>query len=77
MALGGGHGLAITLSAVSRYAGSVTAIVSAADDGGSSGRLRADWAGPAPGDVRRCLLELAGAGPDRTSLGEGSRLQVP
>ena len=63
VALGGGHGLAITLSAVSRYAGRVTAIVSAADDGGSSGRLRADWPGPAPGDVRRCLLELAGTGP--------------
>jgi uncharacterized cofD-like protein len=63
VALGGGHGLAITLSAVSRYAGRVTAVVSAADDGGSSGRLRADWPGPAPGDVRRCLLELAGTGP--------------
>jgi uncharacterized cofD-like protein len=63
VALGGGHGLAITLSAVSRYASRVTAIVSAADDGGSSGRLRADWPGPAPGDVRRCLLELAGTGP--------------
>jgi uncharacterized cofD-like protein len=62
VALGGGHGLAITLSAVSRYAGRVTAIVSAADDGGSSGRLRASWPGPAPGDVRRCLLELAGTG---------------
>lgn len=63
VALGGGHGLAMTLSAVARYAGQVTAVVSAADDGGSSGRLRQWWQGPAPGDVRRCLLALAGAGP--------------
>ena len=35
-------------------------MVSGADDGGSSGRLRATWAGPAPGDVRRCLLALTG-----------------
>jgi uncharacterized cofD-like protein len=63
VALGGGHGLAVTLSAVSRYAGQVTAVVSVADDGGSSGRLRAWWGGPPPGDVRRCLLALAGDGP--------------
>jgi|GEM_PF-207152 len=63
VALGGGHGLAVTLSAISRYAGQVTAVVSVADDGGSSGRLRATWPGPAPGDVRRCLLALAGDEP--------------
>jgi uncharacterized cofD-like protein len=62
VALGGGHGLSITLSAVSRYASDLTAVVSAADDGGSSGRLREWWEGPAPGDVRRCLLALAGTG---------------
>ncbi|HUB70944.1 MAG TPA: gluconeogenesis factor YvcK family protein [Acidimicrobiales bacterium] len=65
VALGGGHGLAVTLSAVSRYAGSVTAVVSGADDGGSSGRLRAWWGGPAPGDVRRCLLAIAGDSPEQ------------
>jgi len=64
VALGGGHGLAMTLSAVSRYARDVTAVVSVADDGGSSGRLRAWWPGPAPGDVRRCLLALAGDSPE-------------
>ena len=63
VALGGGHGLAVTLNAVTRYAGQVTAVVSVADDGGSSGRLRAFWPGPAPGDVRRCLLSLAADGP--------------
>ena len=59
VALGGGHGLAATLQAARRYAGDVTAIVSVADDGGSSGRLRAAFGIPAPGDVRRCLVALA------------------
>ena len=58
-ALGGGHGLATTLQAVRRYAGQVTAVVSVADDGGSSGRLRQVAGIPAPGDLRRCLVALA------------------
>jgi uncharacterized cofD-like protein len=41
------------------YAGEITAIVSVADDGGSSGRLRRDLDVPAPGDLRRCLVALA------------------
>ena len=57
--LGGGHGLAVTLSAVRRYAGQITAVVSVADDGGSSGRIRKDFGLPAPGDIRRCLVALA------------------
>ncbi len=63
VALGGGHGLATTLSAAQRYASGLTAVVSVADDGGSSGRLREVWDGPAPGDVRRCLLALADGRP--------------
>lgn len=59
VALGGGHGTAATLRAVRRYAGEVTAIVSVADDGGSSGRLRQALGIPAPGDLRRCLVALA------------------
>jgi len=59
VALGGGHGLAATLQAVRRYADEITAIVSVADDGGSSGRLRADFNIPPPGDLRRCLVALA------------------
>ena len=62
VALGGGHGLSASLAAVRRYAGSVTAIVSVADDGGSSGRLRAALGIPAPGDLRRCLGALAEEG---------------
>jgi uncharacterized cofD-like protein len=59
VALGGGHGLSVTLRAVRRYAGSVTAVVSVADDGGSSGRLRQIFGIPAPGDLRRCLVAMA------------------
>ena len=59
VALGGGHGLAVALRAIREYAGSITAIVSVADDGGSSGRLRRDHGVAAPGDVRRCLVALA------------------
>jgi uncharacterized cofD-like protein len=59
VALGGGHGLATTLNSIRRYAGAVTAVVSVADDGGSSGRLRKVHGVPAPGDLRRCLVALA------------------
>jgi uncharacterized cofD-like protein len=59
VALGGGHGLATTLRAVRQYAGRVTAVVSVADDGGSSGRLRQIAGIPAPGDLRRCLVAMA------------------
>ncbi len=59
VALGGGHGLSATLRAARRYAGDVTAVVSVADDGGSSGRLRSAFGIPAPGDLRRCFVALA------------------
>jgi uncharacterized cofD-like protein len=59
VALGGGHGLATALRAIRRYAVDITAIVSVADDGGSTGRLRRDLGVLAPGDVRRCLVALA------------------
>ena len=63
VALGGGHGLSASLRAVRRYAGTVTAIVSVADDGGSSGALRELMPDlPAPGDVRKCLGALAEEG---------------
>ncbi|MDQ1375487.1 MAG: hypothetical protein QOJ09_2825 [Actinomycetota bacterium] len=59
VALGGGHGLAVSLRAARRYADDITAIVSVADDGGSSGRLRQALGIEAPGDLRRCLVALA------------------
>jgi uncharacterized cofD-like protein len=58
VAIGGGHGLSRSLGAICSYARCVTAVVSVADDGGSSGRLRESFAIPAPGDIRRCLLAL-------------------
>ncbi len=61
-ALGGGHGLAVALQAARRYASSITAVVSVADDGGSSGRLRRDMGVPAPGDLRKSLVALADDG---------------
>jgi uncharacterized cofD-like protein len=64
VALGGGHGLAVALRAAREYAGEIIAVVSVADDGGSSGRLRRarDREGDllAPGDLRKCLVALAG-----------------
>lgn len=57
--VGGGHGLAATLRAVRPWATTITAIVSVADDGGSSGRLRDDLGVLPPGDLRRCLSALA------------------
>lgn len=57
--LGGGHGQAALLAALCRVECEITAIVSVADDGGCSGRLRAELGMPPPGDVRRCLTTLA------------------
>lgn len=62
VAIGGGHGLSATLAAARAYAGSITAVVSVADDGGSSGRLREALGIPAPGDLRRCLVALGDPG---------------
>jgi uncharacterized cofD-like protein len=60
VAVGGGHGLAATIRAAARYAGHTTAVVSTADDGGSTGRLRSGIDMPAPGDLRRCIEAMAG-----------------
>ena len=56
-AIGGGTGQAAALEAIQTYAGAISALVSVADDGGSSGRLT-ELGIPPPGDVRRCLLAL-------------------
>ena len=59
VAVGGGHGLAASLRAARSYAGELTAVVSVADDGGSSGRLRAALGVVPPGDLRKCLGAMA------------------
>lgn len=58
VALGGGHGLFASLRALRRVTSDVTAIVTVADDGGSSGRLRAEFNILPPGDLRMALAAL-------------------
>jgi uncharacterized cofD-like protein len=77
VALGGGHGLATTLRAVRQYAGRVTAVVSVADDGGSSGRLRQIAGIPAPGDLRRCLVAMASDHPRSATWTEAFEYRFP
>jgi uncharacterized cofD-like protein len=57
--LGGGHGQATLLAALAGLECDLSAIVSIADDGGCSGRLREELRMPPPGDLRRCLASLA------------------
>ncbi|HET9289578.1 MAG TPA: uridine diphosphate-N-acetylglucosamine-binding protein YvcK [Actinomycetes bacterium] len=59
VALGGGHGLAVTLTALRLLGVEPTAVVAVADDGGSSGRLRRDLGLLPPGDLRKAMLALA------------------
>ncbi len=58
-AIGGGTGLSMLLAGLKQYTHNVTAIVTVADDGGSSGRLRDDLGMCAPGDIRNCINALA------------------
>ena len=58
VALGGGHGLSASLSALRRITDRITAIVTVADDGGSSGRLRTELGVLPPGDLRMALSAL-------------------
>jgi uncharacterized cofD-like protein len=59
VAFGGGHGLAASLAALREITSRVTAVVTVADDGGSSGRLRAEFGMLPPGDLRMALATLA------------------
>ncbi|CAM5694235.1 Gluconeogenesis factor [Streptomyces badius] len=60
VALGGGMGLSASLTALRRIAGDLTAVVTVADDGGSSGRLREELGVLPPGDLRKALAALCG-----------------
>lgn len=60
VAFGGGHGLYASLSALRRVTGELTAVVTVADDGGSSGRLRRELGVLPPGDLRMALAALCG-----------------
>lgn len=57
--IGGGHGLSTLLRGLKRYTNNITAIVTVADDGGSSGRLRESLGILPPGDIRNCLAALS------------------
>jgi uncharacterized cofD-like protein len=60
VAFGGGHGMHACLSALRRLTDHLTAIVTVADDGGSSGRIRQELGGLPPGDLRMALAALCG-----------------
>ena len=80
VAIGGGTGLSTLLRGLKDYTGNLSAIVTVADDGGSSGRLRRELGVPPPGDFRNCISALADAEPLMTRLfqyrfGEGSGLE--
>ena len=57
--IGGGHGLSHLIFGLKEYTANLTAIVTVADSGGSSGRLREEFNIVAPGDIRNCLVALA------------------
>ncbi len=59
--VGGGTGLSVLLSGLKEYTSNITAIVTVADDGGSSGRIRQQFDILPPGDIRNCLVALADA----------------
>ena len=63
VAIGGGTALSILLRGLKMYTRNITAVVTVADDGGSSGRLRTELAIPPPGDARNCLVALSDVEP--------------
>lgn len=66
--IGGGSGLSILLHGLKEFTSNITAIVTVADDGGSSGRLRSQFNIPPPGDIRNCLVALADSEPLMSDL---------
>jgi uncharacterized cofD-like protein len=70
VAIGGGTGLSTLLRGLKEFSANITAIVTVADDGGSSGRLRRDLGVLPPGDFRQCIAALAEAEPLMTQLFE-------
>ncbi len=63
VALGGGTGMSNLLAGLKSYTADITAIISVADDGGSSGKLRKEFDILPPGDIRKCLIALSDDAP--------------
>jgi uncharacterized cofD-like protein len=61
VAFGGGHGLAATLTALRDVTPTITAVVTVADNGGSSGKIREEFNFLPPGDMRMALAALCGS----------------
>ncbi len=57
--IGGGHGLSVLIRGLKNYSNNITAIVTVADDGGSSGKLRKSFGILPPGDIRNCLAAMS------------------
>ncbi len=70
VAIGGGTGLSTLLRGLKEHTGNLSAIVTVADDGGSSGRLRRELGVLPPGDFRQCIVALADVEPLMTELFE-------
>lgn len=66
--IGGGTGLSVILRGLKKYTSNITAIVTVADDGGSSGMLRQDYGVLPPGDIRNCIMSLANTEPTMEKL---------
>ncbi len=74
VAIGGGHGLATLLRGMKLHTHNITAVVTVADDGGSSGRLRKDIGILPPGDIRNCLAALSN---DEALMGQLFQYRFP
>lgn len=74
VAIGGGHGLATLLRGLKQVTHNITAVVTVADDGGSSGRLRRELGILPPGDIRNCLAALSN---DEALLGQLFQYRIP
>lgn len=68
VAIGGGTGLSVLLRGLKEFTSNITAVVTVADDGGSSGKLRNELGVPAMGDIRNCIAALADAEPAMAGL---------
>lgn len=70
VAIGGGTGLSVLLRGLKKYPLDITALVTVADDGGSSGKIRSDMNIPSPGDIRNVISALSDVEPDLEKMSQ-------